>query len=97
MASFISTVYFYWQKVNPGIRAGISLFVMGILGAVLAFGWTWPSDWVNFTGQIHAFWILLVPAVYALFQKDLWPPVLAYVLKLFGLTAAADKKSLVAK
>lgn len=85
--AFIATIYGAWQNLPAGLRAGITVLVMGVIATAAAFGWTIPTDWVNAVAQIHAFWLVVVPVALAIFQKSVWPPLFAYILSLLGLTA----------
>lgn len=82
----LAKVYAGWEWLSPGIRAGVSLFVVSLIGVGLAFGWQWPSNWTDAKAEIAAFWVVIIPAAYGLFQKYIWPPVLAAILKMLGLS-----------
>ena len=91
MASIIAWLYNHWQLVPAGVRAGLSLLIMGVISAGLAFGWHFPSSWVDAQEQLAAFWIVLVPIAVGIFQKSIWPPLFAWILTLLGLTYSPGK------
>jgi hypothetical protein len=90
-------IYAYWQMVPAGVRAGLGLLVMGVVAAGLAFGWRFPADWADAKEQLAAFWLIVVPIAYGIFQKSIWPPLFEWVLSLMGLAQTMDGTELVAE
>lgn len=94
-AALIAAIFAGWQKVPAGIRAGVGLFVVGIVSTGMAFGWHWPADLADAKEQVAAFWLILVPAAYGLFQKTIWPPLWAWLLSLLALAPTIEGRALV--
>ena len=96
MSQFVAWIYNTWQQVPVAVRAGVSLFVMGLVTAGMAFGWHFPTDWLDAKLQVAAFWVFIVPVAYGLFQKQIWPPLFAWILTVLGLayTAQVGKRPL---
>ncbi len=93
MSLAIAWIYNTWAKVPAAVRAGLSLFVMALVTAGMAFGWHFPTDWVDAKQEIALFWVFIVPVAYGLFQKWIWPPLFAWLLTLLhlGYTAQVGK------
>lgn len=95
MQNILATIYAYWQKIPEGVRAGLGLLVMGVVAAGLAFGWHFPADWADAKAELAAFWLVVVPIAYGIFQKSVWPPLFDWILTLLGLASTIDGKELV--
>ena len=95
MQSLIAAIYAYWQKIPAGVRAGITLLVLGVVAAGFAFGWHFPTSWVDAKEQVAAFWLVVVPIAYGIFQKSIWPPLFAWILVLLGLAPTVEGKQLI--
>ena len=92
MSAIVVWIYNTWAKVPAPLRAGLSLFAIGLVAVALAFGWKWPTDWADAKAEVAAFWLVVVPAAYGLFQKWLWPPLLAWLLTFLGLAYTSTKR-----
>ena len=96
MQNAIIWIHNLWQQIPAGVRAGLGLLVMGVVAAGLSFGWHFPADWADAREQLAAFWLVVVPIAYGIFQKSIWPPLFTWLLAQFGLvfTAQFGKKPL---
>ena len=95
MQAILVRIYALWQQIPAGVRAGLGLLVMGVFAAGLSFGWHFPADWADAKEQLAAFWLIVVPVAYGIFQKSLWPALFDWFLTLLDLSPAIDGKELV--
>jgi hypothetical protein len=84
------SVYNLWAKVPTWAKSGGSALVVALVTAGLAFNWTWPTDWTNFTAQIHAYWIVVLPVVWHIWQTSLWPNILPWLMRILSLGYVQD-------
>jgi hypothetical protein len=90
-------IYNLWVKVPTWAKSGISAIVVAVVTAGLAFNWVWPNSWQNAQQQIQAFWIIVMPVVWRIWQTSLWPNILPWLMRVLSLGYApytSDKLSL---
>lgn len=85
MGSLIAWIYNKWAKVPVALQAGVTALVVAVIAIGMAFGWHWPSDWADVQAQVAAFWLVAAPIAWGIFQKQIWPPLFAWIISMLGM------------
>jgi hypothetical protein len=88
-ASLVAKIHNAWLLLPLWARTGIGSIVAAVLALAFAFGFSWPTSWVDLQAQALAFAVVAIPTVIAVFKSNLLPGIVTWFLGTFGYAPAS--------